>query len=96
MAVLAKQGITEKVNATTGAVTAGIVEIWPDGEKYKDWDLDKFGDAVLDIKSSDDPLYGPVCAMESALKNKATWRGVRLILGKIHKMYKSSNKEEQD
>ena len=55
-----------------------------------------FGDIVLDIKSSDDPLYGPVCAMESALKNKATWRGVKLILGKIYRMYKSSNKEEQE
>ena len=96
MAKLAEQESTEKVNSTTGGVAAGIVEIWPDGQKYKGWDLEEFGEIILDVQSAEDPLYGPLCALQSAMEKGSKWKGIKLLLNKIHKVYLDKNKSENE
>ena len=96
MAALATGEEISKVSDVTGVIVGDICDIWPNDQKIGNWDVFEFGDIVLDIKSSQDPLFGPLCALRKAMERKSNWSGIKLILMKVHELYKANQKKEAD
>jgi len=93
---LLDQKITTNVTVVTGAVVAGIDQVWPDDEKkVGKWTREDFCDLMMDIDTPQNVYFQKVCGLKAAIDNKAAWSAVKRYVLKMAKLEPSSKEEAE-
>ena len=87
----------EKVSGTGSMVVAGVIPIWPQGEKVGSMDVNEFTNIALNVTSNDHPIYPNLCGIEKVLESgNKNWSVIKVLLLGVLTKLRAGDKQESD